>query len=287
VFGDAQWVKVYKTENANELKLEDLVGDNHAVVPEAADQVEVSWTLLQADPGDGGNKRQRGKLVNQGGLGGGSRAVVRRYEHYKFAGTYDAVTHQAICGGDGTCAAPLDGELGDAIGAQNAAANIVAPSVTVSLAGKGKVSSSDGVIACGSSCQGFYAMGATVTFTAQPASGAVFTGWSGACTGAQPTCTLTLNDALTTTATFADQFQLTTVVRNAGTVTGTPAGNDRAINCGSACSAMFTAGTMVTLTATPAAGKQFTGWAGACAGSSPICTLTMSAASKAEATFTK
>src|SRR5439155_65795 len=48
-----------------------------------------------------------------------------------------------------------------------------------------------------------------------------------------------------------------------GTVTSSPAG----ISCGTTCSASFTSGTMVTLTAAPAAGSTFTGWSGGgCAG---------------------
>lgn len=48
-----------------------------------------------------------------------------------------------------------------------------------------------------------------------------------------------------------------------GTVTSTPAG----INCGTACSATYQVGTLVTLVATPNAGSVFNGWSGAgCAG---------------------
>ena len=43
-----------------------------------------------------------------------------------------------------------------------------------------------------------------------------------------------------------------------GTVTSTPAG----IDCGATCGASFTAGTAVTLTATPDAGSTFAGWSG-------------------------
>ena len=52
-----------------------------------------------------------------------------------------------------------------------------------------------------------------------------------------------------------------TVVKSgggSGTVTSNPAG----INCGSDCSASFTNGTSVTLTATPASGSTFAGWEG-------------------------
>jgi hypothetical protein len=32
-YGEAQWVKVYKAEQAAKVELDDLVGGNHAVVP--------------------------------------------------------------------------------------------------------------------------------------------------------------------------------------------------------------------------------------------------------------
>ena len=53
-----------------------------------------------------------------------------------------------------------------------------------------------------------------------------------------------------------------------GTVTSTPAG----LACGSTCTATWPAGTVVTLTATPAADATFNGWSGACTGTS-TCTL--------------
>lgn len=66
--------------------------------------------------------------------------------------------------------------------------------------------------------------------------------------------------------------KLTVNKSSKGTVTSSPAG----INCGSACTATFPAGTVVTLTATPAAGSFFGGWNGVCVGStSPTCTFTM------------
>jgi hypothetical protein len=58
-FGDAQWVRVYKAEQQGKVDLDQLVGANHPVVPEAAAQLEVSRSLLQQDP-PGGNQRRRG-----------------------------------------------------------------------------------------------------------------------------------------------------------------------------------------------------------------------------------
>jgi len=65
-----------------------------------------------------------------------------------------------------------------------------------------------------------------------------------------------------------------------GTVSSVPAG----INCGATCSASFTNGALVTLTATPAAGSAFTGWSNGCA-AIPTCTVVMSAAGGITATF--
>lgn len=118
--GDAQWVKIYKTELPRAVRLDELTTNNPAVVPLDAAQVETEWKLLQHNP----HSPNSGVLKNQGKLGGGSHVVVRRYEFYKYAGAYDPIDHGAVCGGDGSCNAPLDGELGDYIGAQMAAANL-------------------------------------------------------------------------------------------------------------------------------------------------------------------
>jgi len=65
-----------------------------------------------------------------------------------------------------------------------------------------------------------------------------------------------------------------------GTVTSSPA----AIDCGTTCSAQFTGG-MVTLTATPSADSSFSGWSGACSGSSTKCYVSMNSYKSVGATF--
>jgi hypothetical protein len=299
VFGDAQWVKVYKAEQAAKVDLDELVGDNPNVVPENAAQLEVNWSLLQADPPNGVNKRQRGKLANQGNLGNGNHAVVRRYEHYEYAGVYDPVTHEALCA-DLTCTAPSPGELGDAIGAQNVAANLDVNALTVNVVGAGAVSSSDKIFSCGSKCYGVYNPGATVTLTAKPNSGSAFSQWGGACAGNALTCTVLLNAESSVSATFVTvaagggggavgtpSYTLSIGRSNPGTVTGTPAGTDKAINCGSACSAKFVQGTIVTLTATPPAGKTFASWSGGCSGTATTCALNIVKDTSVQANFNK
>jgi hypothetical protein len=79
----------------------------------------------------------------------------------------------------------------------------------------------------------------------------------------------------------AGPVQLTVTRAGTGTVTSTPAG----IDCGSSCAASFTAGTAVSLTATPAAGWVFMGWSGAgCAGTGS-CSLTLATSTTVRATF--
>jgi hypothetical protein len=74
---------------------------------------------------------------------------------------------------------------------------------------------------------------------------------------------------------------LSVVKSGAGTVTSTLGG----INCGSVCSANFTSGTSVRLTAIPQSGNVFAGWSGACSGTG-VCVVSVSnAAQSVTATF--
>ena len=66
-----------------------------------------------------------------------------------------------------------------------------------------------------------------------------------------------------------------------GTITSSPSG----IDCGSTCSASFNSSTNITLTATPKTGSTFSGWSGACTGTSTTCTITMDASKNVTATF--
>ena len=67
--------------------------------------------------------------------------------------------------------------------------------------------------------------------------------------------------------------------------TGAVTSSDGRISCGSTCSATYTAGTIVTLTATALSGGSFTGWSGDCTGTNSTCSLTMDRGRTATATF--
>jgi uncharacterized repeat protein (TIGR02543 family) len=77
-----------------------------------------------------------------------------------------------------------------------------------------------------------------------------------------------------------------------GSGSGSLSSNPGGLNCTSAagttsgtCSASLASGTLVTLAATPASGSTFTGWSGACSGTSATCALTMDAAKTVTANF--
>jgi hypothetical protein len=78
---------------------------------------------------------------------------------------------------------------------------------------------------------------------------------------------------------------MTLTVSRAGSGSGTVTSNPSGINCGSTCSASFVSGTVVTLTATAAAGSTFAGFSGACTGTG-TCVLSISEARSTTATFT-
>jgi hypothetical protein len=162
---------------------------------------------------------------------------------------------------------------------------VVAPThmlaVSKSGTGSGTVTSDPAGIDCGSTCSNQFADGTPVTLTATPATGSVFTGWSGDCS--TDPCQLTIDADKTVTATFALQTK-TLSVSTAGSGSGSVSSNPAGIDCGSTCAHAYDYGTSVTLTATPAAGSVFAGWSGDCAGTDP-CPLTMDAAKTVTATF--
>jgi hypothetical protein len=155
----------------------------------------------------------------------------------------------------------------------------------VIVVGNGAVSSLPSGLDCSDTCGAPFATGSTVTLTATPAAGRQLAGWSGACSGAALTCTVTMDQARSATATFvatsATRFGLAVTLSGSGRVSSAPAG----IDCGPTCQAQFNVGTQVTLTAVPAAGQVFDGWSGACRTQALTCDVTMTAARAVAAAF--
>jgi uncharacterized repeat protein (TIGR02543 family) len=77
-----------------------------------------------------------------------------------------------------------------------------AVSVARAGTGSGTVTSAPAGIDCGATCRLELPQGETVTLQAAPRSGSTFTGWGGVCTGTAPTCTVTLTEDRSVTATF-------------------------------------------------------------------------------------
>jgi phospholipase C len=153
--------------------------------------------------------------------------------------------------------------------------------------GTGTVTSSPAGIKCGSTCGAKFSKGASVKLTAAAASGSKLAGWSGACTGTAATCTVSVKAASTVKATFnttaaAAPIELT--VESAGSGTGTVTSSPAGIDCPGTCTADFTKGAKVVLTAAPAAGTTFAGWSGSCTGKG-TCALTLEASATVTTTF--
>jgi hypothetical protein len=156
--------------------------------------------------------------------------------------------------------------------------------LSVSISGSGTVVSSPGGINCGGTCSATFSASTVVTLTASPSSGYAFSGWSGGGCSGTGSCSIQLNQNTSVSAVFnliPTTQTLTTSITGAGIVSSNPGG----IYCSSYCSANFTTGAQVVLTANPNSGSSFAGWSGGgCAGAGS-CTVPMNSAQYVTATF--
>ncbi len=179
------------------------------------------------------------------------------------AANYQFTGWSGACTGSGACSVTMD-----AAKSVTATFTLKQFVLTLTAVGSGTITTSPLPVG------GTYAAGTIVALTATPAANYQFTGWSGACSGSS-NCSVTMDAAKSVTATFSlKQFVLTLATVGSGTITANP----------SPVGGTYGAGTVVALTATPAANYQLTGWSGACSGTG-ACSITMDAAKSVTATF--
>lgn len=128
---------------------------------------------------------------------------------------------------------------------------------------------------CGAPC---YAVGTTVTIDAVPH--ANFVAWEGACAGQGDPCVLTIAGPTSVVANFTSKYYSdasplsgtwTVSLTKAGSGAGKVVGGG--IDCGGTCMTSYPDGSTITLVATAEPGSRFSGWGGACHGSSSVCML--------------
>jgi Divergent InlB B-repeat domain len=157
--------------------------------------------------------------------------------------------------------------------------------VSVSGAGAGTVKSEPAGLSCAGACSEHFNQGRLVTLTAAPAPGSRFAGWSGGGCSGVAACQVTMAEARSVAADFEPIPALPLTISVTGTGAGTVTSGPSGLSCPGVCAAGFGEGSVVTLIASAAPGSVFAGWSGGCAGTTPICAVTISAAQSVGAGF--
>ena len=199
-------------------------------------------------------------------------------EHNEFTGW------SGVCAGSGSnpsCTVSVDA-------AESVGADFAAISHNVSVIkngdGSGSVSADSGAIDCGATCSDTYDEASTVTLSATPTAQNQFDGWSGAGCSGTGDCVVSVDGDKTVHATFS-LITHTVSVSKSGNGSGTVSADSGAINCGVTCSGPYPETSGVTLTATPAAYSEFTGWSGAGCSGTGTCTVSAVSDQAVIATF--
>jgi hypothetical protein len=159
--------------------------------------------------------------------------------------------------------------------------------LVTTVSGKGSVSHDQEAVSCSDICSVVFDPSTTITLTATPDPGYVFSGWKGACSGNATTCSLTMDSAKNVVATFssvsANLYPLTVSRSSYGVISSSPDG----IRCGGSerqCQGNFSS---VTLTATPLSGYYLYKWMGCPTPKDNICSFTLSTKTRVTPVFAR
>jgi YVTN family beta-propeller protein len=136
-------------------------------------------------------------------------------------------------------------------------------------------SSQGGTLAAGASCTVFVVF--TPTTTSSESASLIFTDNSNGVSGSMQSI------ALSGTGSTIPTFTLN--IGESGTGSGTVSSNPTGIACQPTCSASYPSGTQIVLTESAGVGSGFVQWSGACSGSTPTCTITITADTSVSAAF--
>jgi hypothetical protein len=128
-----------------------------------------------------------------------------------------------------------------------------------------------------------------VTLTANATATSAFVGWRGACSGALPVCTITMDSAKSVTAVFENIPTAVLTVTVFDSLDGAVSSDLGSIACPGVCADSYPLGAVVHLTAVPGSGSTFLGWGGACVVNDAVpsvCTVTVDGARSVTAQFT-
>lgn len=162
--------------------------------------------------------------------------------------------------------------------------------------GAGDISTSDGQIQCGETCQARYPQGTSLQLTATPQPDSRFVQWSNGCQGTEPTIMVEMRGNRACKAMFElemseDKRLLTLNKHGDGTgkvrvkANGQITQTCNYYQCNEPLSGVYEKDTTVTITAMEGTDARFTGWSGDCSGTDKTVTLNLSESMLCEATF--
>jgi protocatechuate 3,4-dioxygenase beta subunit len=144
--------------------------------------------------------------------------------------------------------------------------------------GNGKITSSDGLIDCGSKCSNIYSLNSYISLTATSDANSYAGKWIGCDSINENTCSLMMDDNPPKNVSLVfEKVKYSLGMTKSGSGKGAISSSPALVNCDSGltvCGTQVYSGSFITLVATANAGSIFKGWSGACSGSSN-CGITM------------